>query len=51
MNRVLSFGEKAAWTIGTFIVLLIVAYATVGYLANKNVPGAAFLESHMRPQG
>ncbi len=51
MNRVLTFGEKAAWTIGTFLVLLIVTYAVVGYAANKNIPGAAWLESHARPQG
>ena len=56
MNTLLRFAEKLGMDIASLILLLIISFAVLAFLANKfngNVIGqvASWAESHAAPQG
>lgn len=55
MQRLLKFLEGMGLSLLSLILMLVIAFAILAYLANKQIPfvstGAAWLESKAQPQG
>lgn len=55
MNALIRFAEKLGMDVASLILLLVISFAVLGFLASKfngNVigQGASWLEQHARPQ-
>lgn len=50
MRILFRFGQELFWTAFWVFLVLIVGFALLSWLASKNVPGAAWVESHAAPQ-
>jgi hypothetical protein len=55
MNKALKFAEGLGLSLLSLILMLVIAYAVLAFLANKGIPGisqgAQWLESKAQPQG
>jgi hypothetical protein len=56
LNKLIRFAEKLGMDVASLILLLVISFAVLAFLANKfngNVIGntASWLESHAAPQG
>ncbi len=55
MQRVLKFLEGLGLSLFSLILMLVIAFAVLAFLGNKNIPGvstgAQWLESKAQPQG
>jgi hypothetical protein len=55
MNRLLKFVEGTGLSLLSLILMLVIAFAVLAWLANKNIPGvstgAQWLEAKAQPQG